>query len=153
MTIHSSLIIEVLNPIKLPLIKRLYKAHYPAGRAKRDELIITASIDNSIVALLRMKTVEKSRLLTGMLVVPEYRGTGVGEALLEHCTSKVFNDGDYCFAFSHLENYYAQHGFKTIESTELPNSLKMAYLRYVESGKDLIPMQFITSHTSKGVVL
>ena len=153
MTIPSSLIIEVLNPIKLPLIKRLYKAHYPAGRAKRDELIITASIDNSIVALLRMKTVEKSRLLTGMLVVPKYRGTGVGEALLEHCTSKVFNYGDYCFAFSHLENYYAQHGFKTIESTELPNSLKMAYLRYVESGKDFIPMQFITSRTSKGVVL
>ncbi|MDF5300297.1 N-acetyltransferase, partial [Vibrio parahaemolyticus] len=26
----------MLNPIKLPLIKKLYKAYYPAGRAKKD---------------------------------------------------------------------------------------------------------------------
>ncbi len=145
MTIPNSLIIEVLNPIKLPLIKRLYKAHYPSGRAKRDELIITASHEGSIVALLRMKSVENYRLLTGMLVVPEYRGTGVGNALLTHCKNKVFTDGDYCFAFMHLETYYSQHGFKTIDSSELPNSLKMAFQRYVDSGKDLIPMQFIPS--------
>lgn len=153
MTIPSSLIIEVLNPIKLPLIKRLYKAHYPAGRAKRDELIVTATLEGSIIALLRLKTIEQSRLLTGMLVIPEYRGTGVGNALLTHCENTVFNDGDYCFAFNHLEHYYAQHGFKTIDSSTLPNSLKMAYLRYIDSGKDLIPMQFITSDTPNGVVL
>lgn len=143
MTLQSSLIIEVLNPIKLPLVKRLYKAHYPAGRAKRDELIITANIGTSIIALLRMKTVEQSRLLTGMLVIPEYRGSGVGHALLHHCENFVFADGDYCFAFAHLENYYSQFGFQTIACDNLPNSLKMAFLRYTESGKDLIPMQFI----------
>ncbi len=143
MTIPDSLIIEVLNPIKLPLIKKLYKAHYPAGRAKRDELIITATSEGSIVALLRMKTVETSRLLTGMIVVPQVRGTGVGKALLAHCEENVFSYGDYCFAFMHLESYYAQYGFKTIDSSALPNSLKMAYQRYVDSGKDLIPMQFI----------
>ena len=145
MTIPNSLIIEVLNPIKLPLIKRLYKAHYPAGRAKRDELIITASSESTIVALLRMKNVESFRLLTGMLVVPEFRGTGVGKALLTHCENTVFTNSDYCFAFVHLETYYSQHGFKTIDSSELPNSLKMAFQRYVDSGKDLIPMQFIPS--------
>lgn len=153
MTIPSSLIIEVLNPIKLPLIKRLYKAHYPAGRAKRDELIVTATLEGSIIALLRLKTIEQSRLLTGMLVIPEYRGRGVGNTLLTHCENTVFNDGDYCFAFKHLELYYAQHGFKTIDTSALPNSLKMAYLRYVDSGKDLIPMQFITSDTPNSVVL
>ncbi len=142
MTIPSSLIIEVLNPIKLPLIKRLYKAYYPSGRAKRDELIITANHEGAIVALLRLKTIEHSRLFTGMLVVPEVRGTGVGKALLEHCEKNVFGDGDYCFAFMHLESYYSQYGFKTIDSSALPNSLKMAFQRYVDSGKDLIPMQF-----------
>ncbi|MDW3144879.1 GNAT family N-acetyltransferase, partial [Vibrio sp. 2094] len=34
-------------------------------------------------------------------------------------------------------------------SHELPNSLKMAFQRYVDSGKDLIPMQFIPSKVSK----
>ncbi|TOM54970.1 GNAT family N-acetyltransferase, partial [Vibrio parahaemolyticus] len=90
MTIPNSLIIEVLNPIKLPLIKKLYKAHYPSGRAKKDELIITASRGGVIVALLRLKTVEQYRLLTGMLVIPEVRGTNVGRTLLEHCENKVF---------------------------------------------------------------
>ncbi len=145
MTIPESLIIEVLNPLKLPLIKRLYKAHYPAGRAKRDELIITVTNEGSIVALLRMKTVDSSRLLTGMLVVPEARGTGVGKALLNHCEQNIFSSGDYCFAFMHLEAYYSQYGFKAIDSSALPNSLKMAFQRYVDSGKDLIPMQFIPS--------
>ncbi|NOH51228.1 GNAT family N-acetyltransferase [Vibrio rotiferianus] len=153
MTIPDSLIIEVLNPIKLPLIKRLYKTHYPAGKAKRDELIITASVENCIIALLRMKTVEKSRLLTGMLVIPEFRGSGIGDALLSHCKNTVFTSGDYCFAFRHLENYYARHGFATIDSSALPNSLKMAYLRYVDSGKDLIPMQFSNSDALKSGVL
>lgn len=153
MTIPNSLIIEVLNPIKLPLIKRLYKAHYPAGRAKRDELIITASAGNNILALLRMKSVEGSRLLTGMLVIPEARGTGVGSALLHYCEEHIFRQGDYCFAFQYLEGYYSQYGFRTVESHTLPNSLKMAFSRYVESGKDLIPMQFIASSPSKGTVL
>ncbi len=145
MTIPSSLIIEVLNPVKLPLIKRLYKAHYPSGRAKRDELIITASNEGTIVALLRMKTVENYRLLTGMLVIPEARGTGVGNVLLAHCEQNVFSDGDYCFAFMHLKSYYSQHGFRAIDSSKLPNSLKLAFQRYLDSGKDLIPMQFIPS--------
>ncbi len=145
MTIPSSLIIEVLNPIKLPLIKRLYKAYYPAGRAKRDELIITASSESTIVALLRMKSIENSRLLTGMLVVPEARRTGIGKALLTYCEHNIFSHGDYCFAFMHLESYYSQHGFKTIDCAKLPNSLKMVFRRYIDSGKDLIPMQFIPS--------
>ncbi len=38
---------------------------------------------------------------------------------------------------------------ETIDSHELPNSLKMAFQRYVVSGKDLIPMQFIPSKVSK----
>ncbi len=143
MTIPNSLNIEVLNPIKLPIIKKLYKTYYPAGRAKKDELIITASSEGSIVALLRMKTIETSRLLTGMLVVPEARGIGVGKALLTHCEQNIFRNGDYCFAFMHLESYYAQHGFKTIDSSKLPNSLKMSFQRYIDSGKDLIPMQFV----------
>ncbi|HHF2979062.1 TPA: GNAT family N-acetyltransferase [Vibrio diabolicus] len=143
----------MLNPIKLPLIKRLYKAHYPSGRAKKDELIITASHKGEIVALLRLKTVDRSRLLTGMLVIPTLRGTGIGKELLTHCKNNVFIDGDYCFAFTHLESYYSKHGFKTIDYSELPHPLKMAFQRYIDSGKDLIPMQFISSTTSKRALL
>ncbi len=103
MTIPDSLIIEVLNPIKLPLIKKLYKAYYPAGRAKKDELIITASHKGEIIALLRLKSVDKVRLLTGMLVIPKVRGTGIGKELLNHCKNNVFTDGDYASRL-HISN-------------------------------------------------
>ncbi|CAM3170449.1 GNAT family N-acetyltransferase [Vibrio mytili] len=145
----QSLTIEVLNPVKLPLIKKLYKEHYPSGRAKSDELIVTANRYGNIVALLRLKNVDTTRLLTGMLVIPELRGTGVGHTLLKHCENNVFTVDDYCFAFRHLESYYSDHGFKTINSSELPHCLKQAFQRYVQSGKDLIPMQFLSSETVK----
>ncbi|MGU3847201.1 GNAT family N-acetyltransferase, partial [Vibrio diabolicus] len=85
-------------------------------------------------ALLRLKTVDRSRLLTGMLVTPTLRGPGIGKELLTHCKNNVFTDGDYCFAFTHLESYYSKHGFKTIDCSELPHPLKMAFQRYVDSG-------------------
>ncbi|RAH26081.1 GNAT family N-acetyltransferase, partial [Vibrio vulnificus] len=28
---------EVLDPIKVPIIKKLYKAHYPGTKVKKDE--------------------------------------------------------------------------------------------------------------------
>ncbi|MDF2156143.1 GNAT family N-acetyltransferase [Vibrio sp. CAU 1672] len=142
MTINDTLIIEELDPVKLPLVKKLYKAHYPSGKAKKDEQILIAKQNGQIAALLRLKCVEQYRLLTGMLVVPEARGRGVGDALLDYCENKVFNNHDFCFAFSYLEHYYSKHGFKPIEIQDLPNSLRLAFLRYIDSGKDLIPMQY-----------
>ncbi|GAJ74273.1 LOW QUALITY PROTEIN: predicted acyltransferase [Vibrio sp. JCM 18904] len=143
----------MLNPIKLPPHETIQSV-LPAGRAKKDELIITASHKGEIIALLRLKSVDKVRLLTGMLVIPKVRGgTGIGKELLTHCKKNVFTDGDYCFAFTHLESYYSKHGFTTIDCSELPHPLKMAFQRYVDSGKDLIPMQFISSTTSKRVLL
>ncbi|GEM77661.1 GNAT family N-acetyltransferase [Vibrio sagamiensis] len=142
----DSLHIEELPPLKLPLIKKLYKQYYPAGKAKSDELILTATQAGNIVALLRLKNIDCFRLLTGMLVIPDYRGTGVGKSLLAHCKQHIFKESDYCFAFSHLKSYYSQYGFKNITADELPQSLRTSFLRYVESGKDLIPMQFSSEH-------
>ncbi len=138
----TNLTIEALEPIRLPIIKRLYQQHYKAGKPKKDELIITAQIDNQTVAVVRFRTIESFRLLTGMLVLPEYRGGEVGKALLAHCRDHVLNTQDYCFAYSYLEEYYTGHGFTTIDKELLPASLKALLLRYTSSGKDLIPMQF-----------
>ncbi|NLS14480.1 GNAT family N-acetyltransferase [Vibrio sp. SM6] len=132
----------MLDPIKLPLVKKLYKAHYPSAKAKADEVIWVAQHQSAIAALLRLRRVESAQLLTGMLVPPEYRGQGVGAALLDHCAQHHFDSQVFCFAYAHLEAYYAAHHFQRIDPETLPNGLKMAYQRYTVSGKDLIPMQF-----------
>ncbi|HAS6350242.1 TPA: GNAT family N-acetyltransferase [Vibrio vulnificus] len=133
---------EVLDPIKLPLIKKIYKAHYPSAKVKRDEMIIIAQIAQQTVGVVRLRYIEQYQLLTGMLTLPNARGKGYGHALLEYCTSNHLNEDVFCFAYRHLENFYSCHGFQEIDVDKLPNTLKQKYLRYSESGKDLVPMQY-----------
>lgn len=132
--------IEVLDPVKMPLVSRLYKAYYPSGKAKKDELTVAAYQNNTLVAVVRFRSIEKYRLMTGMLVVPECRAQGIGHQLMEYCQQNVLGEGDYCFAYEHLESFYSQHGFVTLESEILPNSLNVLFERY-SSSKSLVPMQ------------
>ncbi|MGF1721700.1 GNAT family N-acetyltransferase [Vibrio kyushuensis] len=140
--VQPELTIAVLDPIKVPLVTRLYKAHYPSGKAKKDERIITVSNNNTMVGVVRFRNIEQYRLLTGMLIIPEMRDQGVGHQLLDHCQAHELSNRDYCFAYQHLEHFYSHHQFHTIEPNKLPNSLKNLFERYVNSGRSLIPMQF-----------
>ncbi|NVD05404.1 GNAT family N-acetyltransferase [Vibrio sp. JPW-9-11-11] len=140
----DALTIESLDPIKLPLVARLYKAHYPSGKAKKDELTIAGYHHNHLAAVVRFRTVEQYRLLTGMLVVPEYRQQGVGHQLMAHCQQQVLQQGDYCFAYAHLETFYSQYGFKTLEGSALPNPLNNLFGRYSRT-KSLVAMRYQTS--------
>lgn len=138
----SSLHIEVLDPIKLPLVARLYKAYYPSGKAKKDELIIAGYFDNQLTSVVRFRSVEQYRLLTGMLVVPEHREKGLGHHLMTYCEEQVLTNQDFCFAYQHLESFYGQHGFQLVEPQQLPNSLKNLFERYSQT-KKLVPMQYV----------
>lgn len=138
----SVLTIETLDPIKLPLVARLYKQYYPSGKAKKDELTIVGYEQANMVSVVRFRNIEEYRLLTGMLVVPEQREKGFGHQLMAHCREQVLTANDYCFAYQHLESFYAQHGFMTQQEQDLPNSLKQLFQRYSNSGKKLVAMQY-----------
>ncbi|MGF1740807.1 GNAT family N-acetyltransferase [Vibrio profundum] len=139
----SKLRIELLDPIKTPLISRLYKAHYPSGKAKKNEDIVVGYLDSEIVAVARLRTIAPYRLLTGMLVVPYIQKSGYGHQLLNHCQAHLLKDGDFCFAYSHLESFYAQHQFKTTDPEKLPAPLLSLYRRYSQAGKQLTAMRFL----------
>lgn len=140
----SAMQIEQLDPMKLPLVARLYKSFYPSGKAKKDELTLVGYMENQMAAVVRFRVIEQYRLLTGMLVVPDFRGQGLGHELMCYCLQHVLSEGDYCFAYQHLEGFYAQHGFKTLDCQELPNSLKVLYDRYTRT-KTLVPMKYLVS--------
>lgn len=139
----STLRIEILDPVKLPLVTRLYKQHYPSAKAKKDELVIVGYAEQNMVSVVRFRTIEHYRLLTGMLVVPELRDKGLAHQLMAYCQEHVLADRDFCFAYQHLEGFYTQHGFNSVEGTALPNSLKQLFQRYCASGKKLVAMQYI----------
>ena len=139
----SAFTIEVLEPIKLPLVTRLYKQYYPSGRAKKDELTIVGYLDQQLAAVVRFRHIERYRLLTGMLVVPEKRARGLGHQMMVYCEDNVLTEQDYCFAYQHLEPFYAQHGFSPLEEVELPNELRQLFIRYSNSGKKLVAMHYL----------
>jgi len=134
--------INPLDPIKLPLVQKLYKTFYPSAKPKRDELILTAYIESELAAVVRFRQIDQYRLMTGMLVIPKYRGLSVGDELLTYCRQQILNSRDFCFAYPYLESYYSRHGFVRQESEELPAEIKLLYERYTSSGKILAPMQF-----------
>lgn len=134
--------IEQLEPIKLPLVQKLYKQHYPSAKAKKDELIFAAYCRKDLCAVVRFRKLDKWRLLTGMLVIPEYRSIGIAHFLMQECKKLTINESDYCFAFEHLVTFYSQHGFRRIEPNQLPSTLQQLFVRYCSSGKRLVAMKF-----------
>ncbi|RXJ72384.1 GNAT family N-acetyltransferase [Veronia nyctiphanis] len=131
-----------LNPIRFPLVARLYKSHYPAGKPKKDEVIWTAESENQLLASVRFKQFETFQLLTGMLVIPDFRGKGIGDELLNACNDQTSSKVCFCLAYRYLVPLYERNDFKMIETSELPDELAGRYKSYCNSGKDLVPMRF-----------
>ncbi len=138
-----TLTISRLDPIKMPLVTRFYKSYYPSTKAKRDELTYVGYHQQQLVCVVRFRSVDRFRLLTGMVTAESSRGQGFAHQLMAYCQNEVLTTTDYCFAYAHLSNFYAQYGFKAIEVDQLPNSLKNLFLRYTNSGKNLIPMHYL----------
>ena len=138
----SKLRFHQLEPLRFPLINRFYKAYYPAGKAKKDEIIWIGEDNKGIQACVRFKQFENFQLLTGMLVHPDLRSQGQGAALLIACKTQISTQPCYCFAFSYLESFYHSAGFVTLEDNQLPESLRTRINRYRQSGKSLTPMLY-----------
>ncbi|UJF19194.1 GNAT family N-acetyltransferase [Vibrio sp. SS-MA-C1-2] len=132
---------HLLEPLRFPLVTRLYKNHYPAGKPKKDETIWIGESNKGIVSAVRYKRVTDSiQLLTGMLVIPELRGEGVADQLLIATKSVTEEKICYCFAYRYLVPLYQRHQFVEINAEQLPPELASRFHSYCQSGKDLVPM-------------
>ncbi|CAH0532357.1 hypothetical protein VST7929_00181 [Vibrio stylophorae] len=141
MTDPTSLSIQPLDPIRFPLAQRFYKTHYPAGKANKQETIWVLERQGVILGAVRFKLIGNEQLLTGMAIDSHKRGQGLGNLLLKGCLSHIQSTPCYCFAYAHLEGFYQQHGFETIEPQTLPNELRMRFERYSQT-KNLITMAY-----------
>jgi len=137
----SKLRFHLLEPLRFPLINRFYKSYYPAGKAKKNEVIWVGEDNSSIICCVRFKQFDHYQLLTGMLVHPERRGAGIARLLLTACNQQLNVTPCYCFAFRQLEQLYHDANFAVIPENELPEVLASLLQRYRQSGKDLIAMR------------
>ena len=63
--------------------------------------------------------------LTGIGVLPAWRGQGVGAHVVERLVAKAADDGfDVVYSFTDAPDYLTQFGFEPVESSELPAKLQ-----------------------------
>ncbi len=137
----KNLSVAQLDPIKLPLLKKLYKAHYPSTKIKAGEVIYVAELESKMVGVTRFRQIEDWQLLTGMMVVTDQRGKGIASEMLSQLETSYLDSNVYCFAYSHLVDMYSSHGFVSIPEDELPGSLKGLFSKYSQT-KALNCMQY-----------
>lgn len=125
----NNVIITQLDPVKVPLVKRFYKEHYPTGKANKSELIYSLLLDNELCGVVRFRTIEDNRLLTGMAISKQHRGKQLGSLLMAYCVKHTLTASDYCFAYAHLTNFYSRHKFLQVDPKDLPNGLRVLYER------------------------
>ncbi len=129
-----------LDSLRFPLIKRLYKTHYPAGTPKKDDLIWSIEKGTTLCGAVKFRQEEENQLLSGLLVIPSLRGLGLGQLLLKQSKRQSQIKPCYCFAYAYLVPFYQKAGFTLLEASLLPPVLKSKFHRYCASGKDLVPL-------------
>ncbi|MEI8632459.1 GNAT family N-acetyltransferase [Vibrio sp. PP-XX7] len=135
----SPLFFEQLAPIKIPLIQRFYKQHYPSAKVKKDELVIIAREESTLCAVVRFRQIEHYQLLTGMVVDQTKRNQGVGHRLLAFVNNITSMIQYTVLLFEHLAEFYQHHHFCRQHPDHLPPAIKTLYSRYCRQGKKFSP--------------
>jgi len=125
----------------LPLVKSFYKNNGMRAQAPKGDLIFIATLNNSIVAALRLHPVETLYLLRSMCVQAENRHQGIGSALLEHIQIKLNEIECYSFPYTHLTDFYSRANFVNYEAKSAPVSISDKFNRYLKNGKKLCLMK------------
>ncbi|SBS37228.1 hypothetical protein MSP8886_04033 [Marinomonas spartinae] len=132
-----------------PLVKKFYQAHYPSGKPNKADPIWVIKQQGRILSAVRLKQLDRCQLLTAMVTEPGHRGLGIGHHLLRHLHKPLAERPCYCFALSHLERFYQDNGFHTIDSSQLPDELLGRLTSYVAQGRALIPMHYIAKRSEE----
>ncbi len=141
----SYLIVEQVPSLWFPLVKKFYQEHYPSGKPNKADPIWAIRDKGKILCTLRLKQMDNSQLLTGMVTEPNHRHLGLGSHLIS-CIHHILSEKPtYCFAFIHLVPFYNANHFTTISAEMLPEELESRFNAYTAQGRDLTPMRYIRS--------
>ena len=81
---------------------------------------LVAEEDGRIIGVVQVKSHrDGSRELASLAVVPEYRGQGVGSALVRDLLATE-GESVYLTCADRLEGYYTRFGFRRLEPAEMP---------------------------------
>ena len=111
------------------------------AQAPKGDLIYIATLNNSIVAALRLNPVNSMHLLRSMCVRADMRHKGIGSTLLLHLQHTLSELQCYTFPYAHLEAFYSHANFVTAEIQSVPDAIAEKFTRYINNGKKLCLMK------------
>ena len=111
------------------------------AQAPKSELIYIASINNTIVAALRLSPAGDAHLLRSMCVSADKRHSGIGSTLLHYLQPQLNEIDCYCFPFLHLQSFYENAGFSHCQPESAPEAISDKFYRYINNGKNICLMK------------
>jgi len=132
------------------VIKHFLKQH-KENSANRNDLIYMVRYQTKLIGLARLVQIEDvikpQYWLRGLFIETDFRQQRLATHLLDFIACDLKNHHDhfeiFAFPFVHLQQFYKQNGYKTIEVTDLPISLQKTYRNALNQGKNWLCMAFI----------
>ena len=135
MDIHSAKAQEIDN------LATFYRTTDYGGSVAPEDRVIYATEEERIIAAGRLSEEEGVFVLRGMRVLKEYRGRGVGSAILDFLVSEGGGRDCYCIPYSYLRDFYAAKGFDEIRPSDAPKFLCDRIKNYRARTLDVILMR------------
>jgi len=132
--------IEILDSNKIDEAQIFYKEQGYASIIKKDDIVISAIINEKIVGIARVSNEYNVEVLRGMFVAKDLRGNGIGKKMLNELENSFKTNRIYCIPFTHLEKFYGSIGFKKVETEKSPQFLQARLIKYLNAGYDCIMM-------------
>lgn len=121
-------------------MNKFYKLNKARGKASRDEQV-WVSQTAEIVAACRVKNISSHLLLLGLMVTPQERGKGTGQALVQAVLTAQSQDV-YTFAYRKLIPWYEKLGFQLIAIEDAAHEISEKFIIYQKQGRDIALMRW-----------
>jgi N-acetylglutamate synthase-like GNAT family acetyltransferase len=120
-------------------VNKFYRSQKHKGSASGDERVFIISLNDDIVAAVRLVPHDGYFWLRSLYVKSELRGQALGHTLLVQVRNKITRP-IYCFPYTHLEAFYKNCGYALLTLEQLPPPLNQLFKKYKGKGDGIICM-------------
>lgn len=125
-------VIRKLQHCESPKLRAFYRENGYLSEIGPGHNCLVAEAGGVIQAALRLCWEEGCLVLRGMRVAEPFQRMGIGSELLHFAALEIGDNECYCIPYRHLDDFYAQVGFRRISSENAPDFLRMRYVIYIQ---------------------
>jgi N-acetylglutamate synthase-like GNAT family acetyltransferase len=129
------------GPDTISKIKPVYQEFFGRSNVGEDDIFFIAESNDLVIGIVRFCVEESTPLLRSMLVVPNYRGKGIGRDILKMFEKYLMENKiskTWCIPFKKLEKLYSEIGFISHPTKDAPLFLQERLKEYQQQENDEI---------------